>query len=237
MIPDRRRALLEVLICSGYPTQLVIAVILRLAGLVPLDETGRLSAPFVFALSMLDAITLMSLVLYFLQRSGESPSELFLGDRRVPRELGLGLLLLPLTFGLVVGLLGLVHTLAPELRNVPQNPLEALLATRAGFIALIVVALLAGGLREELQRAFLLHRFEQHLGGRTIGLVVTSIGFGLGHTLQGWDAAIATGSLGFFWGALYLARRSAVAPIANHALFNGTELAGAFARMQSIADV
>ncbi|MCA1583827.1 MAG: CPBP family intramembrane metalloprotease [Acidobacteria bacterium] len=237
MFPERRRALLEVLVCSGYPTQLVLALVLRLAGVIPIDDSGRLSASFVFALSMLDAIVLMSLVLYFLRRSGQSPTALFLGSRSVPRELGLGVLLLPLTFGLVFGLLGLVHAVAPDLRNVPQNPLEALLATRAGFIALIAVALVAGGLREELQRAFLLHRFEHHLGGRTIGLVVTSVGFGLGHTLQGWDAAIATGALGFLWGALYMARRSTVAPIVNHALFNGTELIGAFARLQSMADV
>jgi membrane protease YdiL (CAAX protease family) len=172
----------------------------------------------------------MSLILFFLKRRGEAPSAVFLGSRPVAREAGLGVLLLPVTLGLVYGLLTLVHSLAPELRNVPQNPLEALLATRAGFVAFIVVAIVAGGLREEMQRAFLLHRFEQDLGGRAAGLVITSLAFGLGHTLQGWDAAIATGALGFMWGTLFYVRRSAVAPVVNHALFNGTELVGAFLR-------
>jgi membrane protease YdiL (CAAX protease family) len=230
VIPERRRALLEVLICSGYPTQLVLAGVLRLAGLVPFEADGGLSARFVFALSMMDAILLMGLVFYFLRRSGDSPSHVFLNRRSVARESALGLLLLPVTLGSVLGLLALVHTWAPELRNVPQNPLEALLATRAGLVSFVIVAIIAGGLREELQRAFLLHRFERHLGGPAVGLVVTSLAFGLGHTLQGWDAAIATGTLGLAWGALYLTRRSAVAPIVNHALFNGTELVGAFLR-------
>ena len=61
----------------------------------------------------------------------------------------------------------------------------------AAFVALVLIA---GGVREELQRAFLLHRFEQSLGGPVIGVVVTSVAFGLGHTLQGWDAAVVTGT-------------------------------------------
>ena len=42
----------------------------------------------------------------------------------------------------------------------------------AGFVLLVMIA---GGVREELQRAFLLHRFEQRLGGGSIGLALTSI--------------------------------------------------------------
>jgi membrane protease YdiL (CAAX protease family) len=127
---------------------------------------------------------------------------------------------------LVFGLIGLLHSVAPWLRNVPENPLEALLATRAGFVAFLVVVFVAGGLREELQRAFVLHRFEQHLGGRAAGLAVTSLAFGLGHTIQGWDAAIVIGVLGLAWGLLYYSRRSAVAGIVNHAFFDGVQLVG-----------
>ena len=56
--------------------------------------------------------------------------------------------------------------------------------------------MVAGGLREEVQRAFILHRFERHLGGAAIGLVVFSVAFGLGHLVQGRDAAVITGLLG-----------------------------------------
>jgi membrane protease YdiL (CAAX protease family) len=83
-----------------------------------------------------------------------------------------------------------------------------------------VIAIVAGGVREELQRAFLLQRFERHLGGAAVGVVVLSTAFGLGHAMQGWDAAIATGLLGAFWAVVYLWRRSSVAPIVSHAGFN-----------------
>jgi membrane protease YdiL (CAAX protease family) len=87
-----------------------------------------------------------------------------------------------------------------------------------------VVAIVAGGIREELQRAFLLQRFERHLGGATVGVVVLSTAFGLGHVMQGWDAVIATGTLGAFWAVLYLRRRSSIAPIISHAGFNSIEV-------------
>ena len=83
-----------------------------------------------------------------------------------------------------------------------------------------LVSVVAGGLREEIQRAFLLQRFDVWLGGGTVGIVVTSVAFGVGHLIQGVDAAVATGLLGAFWGALYLRRRSAVASMVSHAGFD-----------------
>ena len=83
---------------------------------------------------------------------------------------------------------------------------------------------MAGGVREEIQRAFILHRFDVWLGGGTVGLVVGSIAFGAGHIVQGYDAAIATGLLGVFWGVVYLRRRSVIAPIVSHSGFNLLEL-------------
>ena len=87
----------------------------------------------------------------------------------------------------------------------PVNPLEAL-ARRGPMDAAIlgVVAVVAGAVREELQRAFLVDRFERHVGPAWVGVVVLSALFGLGHVLQGWDAAIATGVLGACWAVIYL---------------------------------
>ena len=79
-----------------------------------------------------------------------------------------------------------------------------------------------------MQRAFLLDRFERHLGPAWVGVVVLSALFGLGHLLQGWDAAITTGVLGAFWAVIYLRRRSIVAPLVSHALFNSLEIVRMF---------
>ena len=119
---------------------------------------------------------------------------------------------------------GLLRVL-PGLHNVEANPIEQLAAGGPENAAMLgVIAILAGGVREELQRAFLLQRFERHLGGVTLGVVVLSIAFGLGHFPQGWDAVIATGLLGAFWAVVYLRRRSTIAPMVSHAGFNSLEV-------------
>jgi membrane protease YdiL (CAAX protease family) len=107
---------------------------------------------------------------------------------------------------------------------VEKNPLEHYMRTPLEAGIFLVVVMLAGGIREELQRAFILHRFEQALGRVRIGLVIFSIIFGLLHIYEGVDAAVAIGLLGLFWGVLYIRRRSVVMPMVNHACFNGLQV-------------
>jgi membrane protease YdiL (CAAX protease family) len=185
----------------------------------------QLSLTFVLALSLLDTAVLIALMVALTRAHGDSPWLLWRGRPPLQGEIVLGLLLVPVAVFMVALLIGLVRTFAPGLHNVPENPLEALAAGGAtGAVLFGVVAIVAGGIREELQRAFLLQRFERHLGGATVGVVVLSTAFGLGHALQGWDAAIATGTLGAFWAIVYLRRRSSVAPIVSHAGFNSIEV-------------
>lgn len=227
---SRGRAAAEVVICSGFPTQLLILAILTAAGVSP-GSDGALSPAFVFLLSAADTVLLLGLVCLFLRASGDRLRDVFLGERPVARELAFGIWCLPVTFALVLGLQVLIRVAAPSLHNVEVSPFTPLLGSPwllAGFILLVLVA---GGVREELQRAFLLHRFEQRLGGGRAGVAVTSIAFGLGHTVQGWDAAIVTGLLGALWGAMYLSRRSVAATVANHALFNVTQIVLGYAAL------
>jgi membrane protease YdiL (CAAX protease family) len=113
-----------------------------------------------------------------------------------------------------------VQRWAPSLHTVAQNPHEQMLGRPRDIWLFALVSIVAGGIREETQRAFLLHRFEVWLGGGTVGLVVTSVAFGFGHLIQGVDAAVATALLGAFWGMVYLRRRSTVAPMVSHAGFD-----------------
>ena len=218
-------AAVEVLLCSSLPTQIVIGQLLAAIGLDPRTDSGQLSPPFAFALLLIDSVVLTTLMVILTRAHRESPRALWLGDRSIVREFGLGLALVPLVF-LIVGLLmtGLMRLL-PGLHNVTENPIEQLATGGPHQAAMLgVIAVLAGGVREELQRAFLLRRFEQHLGGPFVGVIVLSIAFGLGHYPQGWDAVIATGVLGAIWAIVYLRRRSSVAPIVSHAGFNSLEV-------------
>lgn len=214
----------EVLLCSGFPTQLFLIGILAAFGLPFRTPGGQLSPPFVFTLSLLDTALILGFVIAFLTAHGESPRHVLLGARPPRREALLGLMLIPLVFLFVVLVLALVLSLAPGLHNVPRNPLEDMLQTRRDAIIFGVVAMIAGGVREEIQRAFILHRFDGYLGGGALGIIVFSTLFGAGHLDQGYDAALATGLLGAAWGAVYLRRRSVIAPMVSHAGFNLLQL-------------
>ena len=230
----RVAALIEVVVCSGFPTQLVLAMLLSAVGVSSASLTGDLSLSYVVALSLADAVVLIGLILFFLQRHGENPREVFLGKRPPAREVVLGLVLVPVTVILAVISLRAISILWPWLHNVPENPLEDLINSPLDAIIFVAVAIVAGGLREELQRAFILRRFEQHLGGGWFGLVIFSIVFGLGHYIQGWDAVIVTALLGSLWGASFLLRRSTVPAIVSHSGFNTSEILIAFAGASAV---
>jgi membrane protease YdiL (CAAX protease family) len=217
-------ALAEVVICSGYPTQIAIIALLALAGWVPVGESGRLSTYYVLTLSTLDAVLLIGLVVFFLRAHGERPARVMFGRGVLTREIVLGVLLTPFVLLLAIGILAAVQHWAPWLHNVPRNPLEDLIGTRFDAVLFGVVSVFAGGVREEVQRAFVLTRFERYLGGAVPGLIFFSFAFGAGHMIQGYDAAVATGVLGLFWGIVYLARRNIAAPVISHSLFNITEI-------------
>lgn len=221
---QRVGAFIEIILCSGFPTQIILLGVLTSLGLEMQTEAGRLSPSFVAILSLADAVLVTALVFFFINAHRESAREILLGRRPIFREALVGIILMPVLLLFVFLLLALILTFAPQLHNVARNPFEDMLQTRTDTAAFAVVVLIAGGMREEIQRGFILRRFEQYLGGGALGLIIFSALFGLGHIDQGIDAVIATGLLGAAWGAVYLLRRSIVAPMVSHAAFNLAQL-------------
>jgi membrane protease YdiL (CAAX protease family) len=219
-IVARLVAVLEVLICSDYPTQFALGATLFAMGYKPFGPAGQLQVAYVAWLSLLDAAVLVGLILLFLYSHGERPGEVLFGRRAPAGEIVYAVGLTGLALAIGIGAMLAIQYLAPALHSVQQNPLETLLHSRRNVWLFGFVVLVAGGIREEIQRAFLLHRFDVWLGGGTVGVVVTSVAFGSGHLLQGYDAAIVTGLLGALWGVVYLRRRSAMAPMVSHAAFD-----------------
>ena len=218
-------AVAEMALCSSIPTQLAIGWALRLAGWSPVNDQGQLQLAFVAALSLLDTAVLVALMAVLLRSHGERPSALWLGGRPIAREVVAGVTHVPIVFLIAAVLLLAMRAFTPQLHNVDVNPFETLAGDSiTDAILLTMVAILAGGVREELQRAFLLDRFVRHLGPPWAGVLLLSIAFGLGHVLQGHDAAVATGAMGAFWAVVYLRRGSSVAPVVSHALFNTIEV-------------
>ncbi len=224
-------ALIEVVLCSDFVTQIAVGGALASRGVAPyVKGTTTLSVPYVVALSLGDAALLIGLMLVILRAHGQSPRQVFLGRRSVIGEALLGVPLTFIAIGIVAAVLLSVLHFAPSLHTVADNPLQSMLKTPRDAWLFALVVVVAGGVREEMQRAFLMNRFERWLGGGRLGVIIISIGFGAGHLTQGVDAMIATGLLGAFWAVIYLWRRSCVAPMVSHSAFDLLQILQFFVR-------
>ena len=72
---ERAAAALEVLLCSGFPTQLAVIVFLSSLGMRPRLADGGFNPPFLFALTLLDTVLLVGLVVFFFRAHRESFAE------------------------------------------------------------------------------------------------------------------------------------------------------------------
>ena len=216
---NRVIAFLEVVICSDFLTQFALGGTLSVFGVQPYLQ-GRLSVAYVVGLSLADSILLVALILVLLHAHGESARDVLIGRRPIINEVVAGAPMVLIALSIALAVLVAVQRFLPSLHTVEHNPLQELLRSPRDAWLFALVVLVAGGIREEIQRAFLLHRFERWLGGGAVGVICTSVAFGAGHLLQGADAALATGLLGAFWAVVYLRRRSCVAPMVSHAGFD-----------------
>jgi membrane protease YdiL (CAAX protease family) len=218
-VAERTVALLEVILCSDYPTQFALNATFVALGFHAQGPDG-LNFGFVMALSLCDTVFLVGLILLFLHTHNESPSALFFGGKPFGPEVRAGIPLTFVAFAIALLVLLVVRIVFPSLHTVEHNPMQDLMRTPGKALMFAGLVVVAGGIREEVQRAFLLRRFERSLGGANVGLVVASAAFGAGHFVQGYDAVIATALLGAFWGVVYLRRRSVIAPMVSHSGFD-----------------
>ncbi len=221
-------AAIQAITVSGIPTQLVMAAVLIFGlGMSPFGPDGidgGISLEFTAMVLLFDTALTAILIRVFLEMSGETSRAVFIGPRPVFGEMVRGVALVPVVMiGVTIVALGL-RTIAPWLHTVKESPLLKYMDTPTEAAVFFVVVVLGAGIKEELQRAFVLHRFEHYLGGRRLGLVLFSAWFGILHFDQGLDVAASIGLLGLFWGVMYLKRRSAVLTMVNHASFNAAQV-------------
>ena len=223
VLPTWFAAIQVVLVC-GIPTPLFITAVLILGTNLPVYDNNGITIDFFAMMSLLDTALVALLIRVFLALSGETSRDVFLGVRTSWREALRGVALVPVLLLVVSGLALGLRYVAPWTHTVAVNPLEAYMHSPIEAAIFFVVVILAGGVREELQRAFILRRFEQRLGGVRLGLVLFTFIFFLLHLTQGLDAASTVGFLGLVWGAIYLRRRSAVMGIVSHAGFDAAQV-------------
>ena len=135
--------------------------------------------------------------------------------RQVALGLGIGAVMF-LFFN--VALTSVLQGLFPT-SSAPRRSVMAFFADPANLLVWLPIGILGGGLVEELERIFVITRFERWLGraGLWLGIAASSVVFGLAHLYQGPGAALSTGVSGFVLALVYLRRRAALEPIVAHA--------------------
>jgi membrane protease YdiL (CAAX protease family) len=219
----RRRlgTLAEILLALGLPTDYLAASILPPFPSVPNQQPSVKALAAFLTLSSLLFLALLAI----LQRiQGESLFGFLGPGSRLGREALRGLLCVPAIFAAAYLLKSFFRHATPMLYSGEKNVLEEMMRGPGDLALFLFASLLAGGIKEEFQRAFVIRRFEAGWGPAWVGALLYAAWFGYGHLLQGIDEAIIAGLVGLAWGLLFIARKSVAAPVVSHGLYDALEL-------------
>ncbi len=220
---NKLQAAFEIFLVSGIVSSFAAAFPFYrklTAGGSPLNDVYLLCAYI-----LLEAGITLGLLVLILRVHDERLADLgFRVDRRLV-DLFLGLALVPVLFLLSAAIsTGFQRYLPTHFSS--RNPLLEVIHTKRQLGLFMVSALVAGGVKEEIQRAFILTRFRTYLGRAWMGLMLWSIAFGAAHYVQGWQGIVAAGVFGLIFGAVYLVRGSLIAPMVAHGLYDSAVLLG-----------
>jgi membrane protease YdiL (CAAX protease family) len=162
-------------------------------------------------------VGLVSLVLYFLWRNGESRDRIGWTVKRLWRDLALGIgLYIPFhiasagvsAFVWIVGLSG----------PLIQPPVYGLTHGLAQLTLAFVLAAVVASAEETVFRGYLILRFASLTGSLPVAVLLSTLLFGIEHAYQGLSSMIVVGIMGLVFALIYVWRRSLVAPVVLHLL-------------------
>ena len=219
---DRLRALLEILLISGLVSSALAALPFVLFSGQKADILVRDAIALSLFLLLESGITIL-LLTNLLKAHRESLSGLGLRWNQWKFNLLIGLALVPALF-LINAIVELTFRNYLPQYCMERNPLTEIIHTPQQLALLMVSALIAGGIKEELQRAFILNRFGRYLGGSLVGLVLWSLAFGVAHYVQGVQGIAVAAIYGLVFGITYLLSKSLIAPIMAHSAYDTAAL-------------
>ena len=214
---ERLLAFFEVLIVALLGDLLVVPLILSLGDFQP--EQVFQEAGLLCLILVTKATATLLVIALLLKARGESYRVLGWRGSGFLKATWRGLAFLPVLFVAIVAVDWLFQLVLPQYVSETNLLLEMLQAPQ-DVLFFLATGVYVGGIQEEIQRAFVLTRFQRYLGGSLLGLILWSLFFGLGHAIQGVDNAVKAGVLGLLFGVLYLRGKNVTAPIVSHAFYD-----------------
>ena len=196
---------LAVFLLLIFPSMLLAAVTMK---------PEKLTFPLVAGATIVTDIPLLCLILYFVWRNGESFACIGLTLRNGWREATIG-------FVLFVPLMVLMSFMEKVLRagglTVPQEAPSFLVPSGEGQVVLALLLLIVVAVSEEvIFRGYLIRRFKALSGNPVAALFLSTAVFAMGHGYERSGGVLGVGVLGLIFGAIYLWRKSLVAPMVMH---------------------
>ncbi len=219
---NKFQATIEILLFSGLVSGILAALpVYAIEGQRALMNNAVSTSLFLLLESGISFLLLIML----LKLHGERFQDLGLRWNRWRPNVIAGVLLVPFLF-LIGAIVSSVFRAYFPRYYMETNPLTNMIHTPQQLGLFIFSALIAGGIKEELQRAFIITRFHQHLGGAGVGLVLWSLVFGAGHYVQGVQGMAIASIYGFLFGLIYIISGSLIAPIVAHGAYDTLALLG-----------
>jgi uncharacterized protein len=215
---DRVQAAVEIILVSGLISGFFAALPLSLFHVKNMDHLLKDVRILSIYLLLESGITFL-LLFAFLKLHRENLNSLGFRWEAWKRNFAIGLALVPIFFAINATVAIFFKNYLPRF-YMEQNPLVENLHTPQQFALFVFSAIIAGGIKEEMQRAFILSRFRTYLGGAAAGLVLWSLAFGTGHYVQGAQGMVIASLYGFIFGLTYLLSGSLVAPIVAHSAYD-----------------
>ena len=178
---------------------------------------GNLSFVLLAGATIFRDLSLVSLILFFLWRNGEPVARIGWTLRAAGWDAILGgALFIPVFFGAAL----LDTALSRAGMSGPATPLPSILSARGTaetWLAVVLVLVVAVS-EETIFRGYLMLRFGSLSRSPAAAAILSSLIFSLGHGYEGSAGLVTVGALGVVFAAVYLWRRSLVAPIVMHFL-------------------
>ena len=225
IIPQSRRgALIDLIVVLGAALGLLVAKDLLLMAL-PLHgyEAQRELAPFTVALT---GFLIGLLVLGTARSRGLPLLTLGLDGRRWLADAGIGVAVAGGILGLLAAGSIYVQIFFPDLLPVLQESQESIVENlpQMDMFTILGLTALVAVYEELLFRGFLLTRLRTVTGSWWMAVLLGMVSFGLLHAYEGPVAIVVIMLLAGIFSLVFLWRRSLVAPVVAHFVFNAIQL-------------
>lgn len=180
-------------------------------------QKGSVSFGFEAIATIVNDLTLVSLIFYFIWRNRESFKQLGLYFKNAWFEIILGIIIfVPFTFAMNF----VEQAFQAAGLSVPSQPMQSLMAKGGiwqsilGILLVIIVAFS----EETIFRGYLIRRFRAITASPVFAVLLSSFIFSLGHRYEGTAGVATVFIMGTIFAIIYLWRKSLVAPMVMHFL-------------------